>query len=103
MTNYRKGYNFERECKELLEKEGYFVVRSAGSHSPFDLVAFNENETLLLQLKRAKKIYLNSLVTLFKRDLIENKLEYLTKPQKARVEVWTREDDNSIVRTKVFL
>lgn len=38
-TNYKKGRNYEYYVKEKLEKAGFFVVRSAGSHGVFDLIA----------------------------------------------------------------
>jgi len=38
MNSYRKGANFERKVKKLLEEEGFTVVRSAGSHSDADLL-----------------------------------------------------------------
>jgi len=38
VTNYERGRNFEYRVKRFFEKLGYFVVRSAGSHSPCDLV-----------------------------------------------------------------
>ena len=37
-TNYQKGRNKEYRIKQRHEKEGWEVVRSAGSHSPFDLI-----------------------------------------------------------------
>ena len=37
---YNKGYRFELEVKKFLEQQGFLVFRSAGSHSPVDLVAF---------------------------------------------------------------
>lgn len=40
MTNYRRGYAAELRAKRILERQGWFVIRSAGSHSPLDLVAF---------------------------------------------------------------
>ena len=42
MSQYRKGANFERKVKKLLEAKGMFVVRSAGSKGPCDLVAFQK-------------------------------------------------------------
>jgi Holliday junction resolvase len=36
---YKKGRMFEYKVKDTLEKDGYFVIRSAGSHSVADLVA----------------------------------------------------------------
>jgi len=42
MSNYRKGYSFERRVKRTLERKGYFVVRSAGSKFP-DLIALDKS------------------------------------------------------------
>lgn len=42
MSAYRKGASFERRIKKILEAKGMFVVRSAGSKGPVDLVAFNK-------------------------------------------------------------
>jgi len=41
-TKYHKGRNFEYRVKKYLEKKGYFVVRSAGSHGIFDLIAIEK-------------------------------------------------------------
>lgn len=51
--NYQNGATFERQCKEDLEANGYAVMRSAGSHSPADLVAMRKGRaTLGIQCKR---------------------------------------------------
>lgn len=34
-----KGTRLERMVKHRLEEKGYVVIRSAGSHGPFDLIA----------------------------------------------------------------
>jgi Holliday junction resolvase len=52
MSSYNKGAYFERRCRKALEKQGFFVVRSAGSRGPADLVAFKtgmNKRTLLIQ------------------------------------------------------
>ena len=49
--SYRKGRAFEYKVKKILEKAGVYVIRSAGSHSHFDLVAFSEKECILFQCK----------------------------------------------------
>jgi Archaeal holliday junction resolvase (hjc). len=51
--SYIKGRNKEYRIKKKLEQEGYYVIRSAGSHSYFDLVAINteKKEILLVQVK----------------------------------------------------
>ena len=51
MSNYDRGANFERRCQKRLEKEGWFVIRSAGSHSLIDLAAFKAGEVILVQCK----------------------------------------------------
>ena len=43
--NYRRGYLAERKAVKLLELAGYTVARTAGSHSPFDVVAGQRCET----------------------------------------------------------
>lgn len=52
-TNYRNGAAFENQVKKDMEANGYAVVRSAGSHSPADLVAMRKGRvTLGIQCKR---------------------------------------------------
>src|SRR2546426_9942371 len=41
-ANYNRGRNLEYLIKDKLEKEGYFVTRSAGSHG-VDLVAMHQS------------------------------------------------------------
>ena len=49
---YRKGRALEYAVKRHLEEQGYFVVRSAGSRGPADLVALKNGEILLIQCKK---------------------------------------------------
>ena len=51
MNNYARGANFERRVQDEYEKSGWFVIRSAGSHSWIDLVALKAGEVLLIQCK----------------------------------------------------
>jgi len=48
---YQAGANFERRVKKHLQEQGYCVFRSAGSHSPADLIALKAGEVLLIQCK----------------------------------------------------
>lgn len=43
-TNYQRGANFERRVQADMENRGYVTVRSAGSHSPADVVALMAGE-----------------------------------------------------------
>jgi len=42
MSNYSKGRRFEYDVQRLFKDNGYTCVRTAGSHSPWDLMAYRE-------------------------------------------------------------
>lgn len=44
MTNYKKGVRLEREVVNLFKSNGYNAVRTAGSHSPFDVIIWKETK-----------------------------------------------------------
>ena len=56
ITNYIRGRNFEYRVKKLLEKKGYIVFRTAGSHGLFDLIGIKNYGSFFLfgfwQLKK---------------------------------------------------
>jgi hypothetical protein len=53
VTHYRGGADFEREVRAALVADGYqLVVRSAGSKTKVDLVAFKFDQVLFVQCKR---------------------------------------------------
>jgi len=60
--NYNSGRQYEYRVKKYLEKLGYYVMRSAGSKSPFDLIAIPIQDkcdvmgVLLIQCKHGTKI-----------------------------------------------
>jgi Holliday junction resolvase len=54
--NYKKGRALEYECKKVLEGMGYFCIRSAGSHSPADLVAAKRGSILLVQVQKGSHL-----------------------------------------------
>ena len=60
--NYNSGRRFEYRVKKFLEQKGYYVMRSAGSKSPFDLIAVPVKQNnigasiLLIQCKHGSKI-----------------------------------------------
>ena len=53
VTNYERGRAFEYRVKQFLEKQGYFVVRSAGSKFP-DLIAIKHGKVLAVEVKKYK-------------------------------------------------
>jgi Holliday junction resolvase len=54
MTNYTRGRALEYRVKAHLEAKGYYVFRTAGSHSLFDLLAFRSDVVRLIQVKSKK-------------------------------------------------
>lgn len=62
MSNYAKGRAKEYECMRILERQNYHCFRTAGSHTPFDVIAVlwgNGKELPLIrfmQVKYGKKV-----------------------------------------------
>jgi len=44
MSNYNKGVRLEREVISIFKKAGFGALRTAGSHSPFDVIIWKETE-----------------------------------------------------------
>lgn len=96
MTNYQRGYEIERKIVNEQRKRGYTAFRSAGSHSPIDVVYFDGESIHLLQVKRVKKYSGN----MFKKEIKE--MEALRCPPFCHKELWVWEDNYGWVLTKVF-
>lgn len=52
-TPYQAGRYYEYQCAKQLRAAGYEAVRTAGSHGPFDVIAWNNDELKLVQVKKA--------------------------------------------------
>jgi Holliday junction resolvase len=52
--NYVRGRSKEYKVMTMLRSEGWVVMRSAGSHSPVDVLAAKLGVTLLIQVKNGK-------------------------------------------------
>jgi len=50
--NYNNGARRERRIMKKLEKEGWFCIRSAGSHSPIDIIAIKSGQFRFIQSKK---------------------------------------------------
>lgn len=48
---YRKGRRKEYELKDMLEENGWVVLRTAGSHGFADLVAIRAGKVRFIQVK----------------------------------------------------
>ena len=51
VKTYAKGCRLENRARTILEKQGYYVIRSAGSKGLIDLVAIRWNQVKLIQVK----------------------------------------------------
>lgn len=54
MTRYAKGRRAEWKTRDLLARQGYTVVRAAGSKGAFDLIAWSRTLALLVQVKAGR-------------------------------------------------
>lgn len=52
--SYKSGANFERKVMKYYQDQGMLAFRSAGSHSPIDVVVIN-NKTKSVMLIQCKK------------------------------------------------
>ena len=95
-TNYKKGYRIELKFKKQLEQEGYFVVRSSGSHGLFDLVAFNTSEIKLIQVKKVN--HLSDLNVTHELALLER---FDNFPKNATRELWIYMTGGEIIKHKI--
>jgi len=55
--NYRKGARFENRVKKHLEQNGWYVMRSAGSHGLADLHAMNPGSIWLIACRTDRARY----------------------------------------------
>lgn len=106
---YKKGRSFEYFIKEKLEKRGFYVIRSAGSHTLFDLIAISDTKILLIQCKKYKNMtfkransLLNSIAKTFhsfvKNDYVLICLAFVIK-RKTYLAIF--EDEDKIILEKL--
>jgi hypothetical protein len=81
MTNYTAGRRLEWLAREDLRQQGYMVIRSAGSKTPIDLIAMNDREVLVIQVKKSAEDVQAAIAA----------LAGLALPAGVRREVWARD------------
>lgn len=96
MTNYRRGYEIERKIMNNHRKYGDIALRSAGSHSPFDVICISPMSVSLIQVKRVKK-YRHGM---FNKEIKE--LEAIKCPLGCSKELHVWEDNYGWVLIKVI-
>lgn len=86
-SNYQRGANFERKVKKWYESQGCFVIRSAGSHSPVDLVVLRYGQTVLVQCKTDGKLPEEEEMALRKVATGHNCIAHLAYKGKTGIEI----------------
>jgi len=88
-SNYSRGRDTEYLARNLLVLHGYQVVRSAGSHTPIDLVAWQDGgHPLLIQVKRNSRHLDRTLLVEREYANVIRSLREMPRPIKADVELW---------------
>ena len=87
---YQKGVRAEYLARDALKGFGYYVIRSSGSHGIIDLIGFDLNSIILVQVKSGEFPFSekNKCITdleAFKRLL----------PLNCRVELWIKKQNAS--------
>ena len=75
----------ERRCVLELKDAGYIAIRTAGSHSPWDVIAVRGDGIKLIQTKRSK-------VSGQSYSRIYKQLNSIAVPQCVSKELWVWED-----------
>jgi Holliday junction resolvase len=84
-ANYKSGYRAEHRAMLMLKREGYYPVRSAGSHGKFDVIGIGEKDFKLIQVKRVKfgsKLKFDEEIKAIRKTKV---------PENAIVELWVWE------------
>lgn len=85
----RARLRYEHEAIQLLEREGYQCIRSAGSRGPMDLIAFGHDRVLLVQVKSTKRLLHPGTVSML-ADAVQALLQ-TTRPPLAEPWIYLRE------------
>jgi Holliday junction resolvase len=92
-TNYARGYFAETKAVEELQHRGYTAWRSAGSHSPTDVIAISSSKVLLVQVKRTKLKNYYAVARKAAKELLSLGIV----PSCVELEIWVWQDGNGWV------
>ncbi len=91
-NRYRIGYYYERKTKEILEKEGWTVWRTPGSHSPVDIIAIKDDNGIarikLIQVKKGNNIKDLSDINDFEIYKLKKFIEKYNNTENVDIELW---------------
>lgn len=83
-TNYEQGRAAEYAAIRALEKEGFIAIRTAGSHSPVDILAWNDKEIRFIQIKTFR-----DRLGLYTKDIAA--LGAIPLPANSTAELWIKQ------------
>lgn len=92
MTKYSQGRKTEYKILHWGGRNGYISCRTAGSHSPWDVILVNEDKVRLIQAKRTKKFYPSQI----QNDL--DKLRTIKTPDNVSQELWVWENRKGFIK-----
>ena len=95
MSNYDRGRETEYKICDALREAGYIAQRSAGSHSPWDVVALGPTGVRLIQAKRTKKDTFT-----YEQEL--DQLRQLPDIPNVSLELWVWRDHKGFVKREVI-
>ena len=97
---YQIGRLAEYRAKKELEKQDYYVERSAGSKGVADLICWDINQFRLIQVKSAKK-FTGWIPFLSKREIKE--FEGIPTPMNCRKELWVWVSESRKWKKKILM
>lgn len=83
MTRYASGRAVEYKARNELMREGYTVIRAAGSKGAIDLAAFDRKGLVLVQVKASRKPVAQKVI-----NAALMQMAVLERPIGSRCEVW---------------
>jgi Holliday junction resolvase len=99
VTNYERGRMFEYELAAKFENLGWFVFRSAGSHTPVDLLVCLPNQLWFIQCKTTTKTV--SLKKMLSDDNVKMLEQMRSEPWKRKF-IFVREGINHNVYRSAY-
>ena len=86
-THYQKGCEAEYIARDILKERGCTVVRSAGSKTPYDLIAWTRGEISFIQVKRSTTTpTVAEIRSQCKKDL--DQIAATQFPRRSHVQLW---------------
>jgi len=93
VSNYKRGRSKEYDVAKILEKAGYEVLRTAGSHGFADVIAVGPTGVRFIQVKRVQE----GGIWKAEYEAAKERLQQLPRFASISYEVWVWEDGKGFV------